>query len=96
MLNIVYLFARESFGPVFNRIKSSLRPNGIFVGQLFGVRDEWNKKETNIIFHTEAEARDLVRDMKIIEFTEEESDRTLASGTKKHSHIFHIIAQKIK
>lgn len=83
----------DTFLEVFDKIKESLKSGGIFVGQLFGVRDTWNKEETTMTFHTKEEVEKLISDMEIIEFTEEEKDDMPAVGDMKHWHVFHIITR---
>lgn len=84
-----------SLDSIMKNLKQSLKIKGVFVGQFFGINDSWNHEGSKIHFHTIEEVKELVSDLKIIEFTEEEIDRKLASGTPKHWHLFHIIAQKI-
>ncbi len=83
----------DTFGKVIKSIKESLVKNGIFCGQLFGVRDEWSSR-SKMTFHTREQAEKLFSDMEIIDFREEEKDGTIANGTPKHWHIFHFIARK--
>ncbi len=83
----------ENFYCVFQNIQESLVKGGIFCGQLFGDRDGWNTHAT-MTFHTQAQARELFHDMDILFFHEEEKDGATASGSTKHWHVFHVIAQK--
>lgn len=84
----------HTFNEVWNKIKNSLKSNGIFTGQFFGNNDEWNITGTNMTFKTESEVRDLLSGMEVIELTEEDKDSTTANGKPKHWHIFHVIAKK--
>ncbi len=86
-------YGKEDFATFFNRIKSSLTKNGVFVGQFFGISDGWNTSESDLIFHTREDVLLLLKDFKIIEFFEEEKDGTTAKGDLKHWHVFHVIAQ---
>src|SRR5258708_24742415 len=45
----------DKFKDVWNKIKSSIRKNGIFTGQFFGVNDEWNIPGKKMTFHTKDE-----------------------------------------
>jgi len=74
-------------------VKHTLKPGGIFVGQFFGIHDEWNTPGRPMTFLTREQAEELLRGLKIIEFTEEDVDSHVADGTPKHWHVFHIIAQ---
>ena len=85
---------RDVFDEVFIKMKKSLKPEGIFVGQLFGVNDDWAKLPTaKTTFHTKKEAKQLFKDWKLIRFVEQDRDGTLADGTPKHWHSFHIMAE---
>jgi len=85
---------KEQFNGVFARVKHALNPGGIFVGQFFGVNDEWNTPENRMTFFTREQAKDALKGMKVIEFREEDVDGHVADGSPKHWHVFHIIAQK--
>ena len=83
----------STFDTVFKSVKQSIVKGSIFCGQLFGSRDEW-KDDPKKTFHTEKEVENLLKDMEIIYFNEEENDSTTANGTPKHWHIFHFISRK--
>jgi SAM-dependent methyltransferase len=85
----------ERFHEVFARVKRALNPGGIFVGQFFGVHDEWNIPENRMTFFTRMQAEAELKDLNVIEFREEDVDSHVADGTPKHWHVFHIIAQKV-
>lgn len=87
-------YGPKKFKSFIKKIKDSLKPNGIFVGQLFGVNDSWNTRNKEIAFHTKDEALKLLSGLKIIEFKEEEKDGKTTSGQEKHWHLFHFIAEK--
>lgn len=84
----------ETFNIMFEKLKVSLKINGIFVGQFFGIKDEWNVPEKRMTFHTKEQVEDLLKGMHVIELREEEKDGTTASGNAKHWHIFHVIAER--
>jgi tellurite methyltransferase len=86
---------RNRFAEVFTRLKAALPPSGVFVGQFFGVNDQWNTPDRNMTFLTRAEARDLIRDLETIEFTEEDADGHVADGSPKHWHVFHILSRRL-
>jgi SAM-dependent methyltransferase len=87
---------RRRFGETFERIKGALRPGGIFVGQFFGVNDEWNKQENDFTFVTRREAEALLEGMEVLEMDEEERLGTVVSGEAKYWHVFHIMARKVE
>jgi SAM-dependent methyltransferase len=86
---------RTSFNDVVVRIKDSLKPGGIFTGQFFGIRDQWNVPDTSMTFLTRAQVDGLLSDMRVIELREEEHMGKTANGEAKYWHVFHIIAQKV-
>lgn len=85
---------QELFAPVFARLKAALKPGSIFVGQFFGVHDTWNTPDNQMTFLTREEAQHQLKGLEIVEFEEEDEDGTTADGTRKHWHIFHIIARQ--
>jgi tellurite methyltransferase len=87
---------RELFYTVFDRVKLALNPEGIFVGQFFGVHDQWNTPEraAAMTFLTREEAMQALQGLDVIEFEEEDIDSVVADGSPKHWHVFHIIARK--
>jgi tellurite methyltransferase len=84
----------EHFHLVFVRIKHALNTGGLFVGQFFGVHDEWNTPGNRMTFLTREQAEAELKDLRVLEFREEDVDSHVADGTPKHWHVFHIIAQK--
>lgn len=86
--------AEEHFHLVFFRIKQALHAGGLFVGQFFGVNDEWNTPESQMTFLTRDQAENELKGLKVLAFREEDVDGHVADGTPKHWHAFHIIAQK--
>ena len=85
----------DRFLMVWNSIKNSLKNGGVFTGQFFGVKDEWNTSKNNMTFHTLEEAKNLFKDFEILDFEEEEKDGQTADGQAKHWHVFHMIARKL-
>ena len=84
----------EQFHLVFVRIKKALHTGGLFVGQFFGVNDEWNTPGNQMTFLTKEQAVAELKGLRVLEFREEDVDSHVADGTPKHWHVFHIIAQK--
>jgi len=87
--------SKERFHEVFARVKRALNAGGIFVGQFFGVHDEWNIPGNLMTFFSRHQAEDELKGLKVVEFREEDVDSHIADGTPKHWHVFHIIAQKV-
>ncbi|BCL84641.1 tellurite resistance protein [Ktedonobacteria bacterium brp13] len=86
---------KELFSAVFTRLKTSLKPCGIFVGQFFGVHDTWNVSANHMTFFTREQALDELKGLDIATFDEEEVDGITADGTTKHWHVYHIIAYNL-
>ena len=86
---------RADFEAIFTKVKRSLVVGGIFTGQLFGDRDEWNVPSQSMTFLTIQGVERLLADMRILELVEEERDSpTVTSEQPKHWHVFHIISKK--
>ncbi len=85
---------RKAFTGVFTRIKRAIKPGGMFTGQFFGIRDEWNRPEYAMTFLKREQVDELLDDMRVWEVTEEDKMGTTAIGELKHWHVFHVIAQK--
>ena len=79
---------------MWQEICNSINSNGFFVGNLFGVNDEWNTPEDKRTFLNKQQVIELFNDFEIIDFKEFEKDRATALGKMKHWHIFEIIAKK--
>ena len=82
------------FASVFVRIKQAIRPGGVFAGQFFGPRDEWNKPGSNMTFVRREDIRGLMDGMRILELAEDDKEGCTATGATKHWHVFHVIGQK--
>ena len=85
---------KAHFAGVFERLKASLSPRGVFAGHFFGVNDEWNAAHRDMTFLTRVEAEALLRDLDTVELTEEDADGHKADGSPKHWHVFHILARR--
>jgi hypothetical protein len=82
-----------SFEEVFAKIKASLKPGGIFTGQMFGPNDFRNNQE-GMAMHSREEVETLLSDMEIIELEEEEYDGPTYSQGTKHWHVYTVVARK--
>lgn len=88
---------REQFYAVFEKVRQALNPDGIFVGQFFGIHDQWNTPEQagKMTFLSRDEALSALEGLDVIEFEEEDVDSVVADGSPKHWHVFHSIARKL-
>lgn len=84
----------DTFNEVLEKVIGSLKKGGVLVGQFFGDRDSWNVKDSGKTFHTIDEAKKTLSHMRIVEFREEEKDKSTALGVPKHWHVFHFIVIK--
>jgi SAM-dependent methyltransferase len=84
----------EQFAMTVQRLRDSVRPNGVLAATFFGKRDEWNVAGTNLTFSTRAEIEELFHDWDVIELTEVEEDGRVATGAPKHWHLYHLIARR--
>ena len=80
-----------SFPGLWDRIRSSIRPDGRFTGELFGDRDTWASTESHMTFFDAAGARALFDGLDVESFVEEEEDD---EEMPKHWHVFHVIARQ--
>ena len=85
---------KEKMDVVISNIKNSLKKEGIFVGQFFGIKDSWNSL-ADVYVYTEEKVKNLLSGLDIIYFQEEEKDGRTAMDGEKHWHIFHFIAKKL-
>ena len=85
---------RSEFENVVARITTSIKPGGVFVGQLFGIDDEWNTDDTKMSFHERIDVERIFDDFDKLLIHEVNEDGPIANGSSKHCHVFNIIAQK--
>lgn len=86
--------AQETFFQLFENIKKSLKPEGVFTGHFFGINDEWNDGKSKMTFHTKEQVENLLQGLTVIKLVEKESDKKTALGKLKHWHQFFVIAKK--
>lgn len=78
---------------VVQKIKKSLAPGGIFVGQFFGMEDAWQGRE-GIEFHTKDEVMQMLDGLEILKLHEEKGVGGTALQGDKFWHVFDVIARK--
>lgn len=84
----------DKFAQVFQKIKDALSPGGIFCGQFFGERDEWNILGGTMTFLKKEQVLELIHEFEPIEFKEIEKRRKTAAGNLKDWHVFDMILRK--
>ncbi len=87
-------YGKSGFKTFFKSIEKSLQKDGIIVGQFFGKKDSWNTKESQLVFHTKAEIKKMLKNFKILELIEEKQYKRTAEGQMKFWHVYHVIAKK--
>lgn len=85
---------KDTFYDVMDNIKSAVRSNGLFIGNIFGVNDEWNKDKRPMTFLKKDDISRLFQGFRILKLIEEDIDGNLANGDPKHWHLFMIVAKK--
>jgi SAM-dependent methyltransferase len=84
-----------TFNKVLKKILKSIKPGGIFCGQLFGLNDSWNAEGREMTFLSKENALKPFIDFEKIYFEEKEKAGTTAAGVQKHWHVFNVIAKKL-
>jgi len=85
---------KSDFKVLWSKIVVSLKSGGVFVGQLFGINDEWNVDGSELAFHSKEEVKELLTGLEVLKLEEVDKDGKLSNGNPKHWHVFHIIARK--
>ena len=85
---------KNYFYQMWAEICSNIKNNGYFVGNFFGINDEWNTKNDKRTFLSKEEVMKLFNNFEILEIKEIEKDKPTAEGKMKHWHIIEIIARK--
>jgi membrane dipeptidase len=82
----------DEFAAVWRRIVDSLHPGGRFSGQLLGERDDW--AGSGVVVHTRAQVAELFEPFEVEAINEFDGDGSTAVGTRKHWHLYHVVARK--
>lgn len=85
---------KNYFEKLWKKIISSIDTEGYFVGNFFGLNDEWKKTKETMTFLSKEQVIDLFKEFEIINFKEVEKDALTGMGKMKHWHIYIIIAKK--
>jgi len=82
----------EDFDALWRRVRGALRPGGMLVVQLFGVRDG-AAGTSGMTFHTLAQVQGLLAGLDLLHWREEDEPGTSFTGPK-HWHVFHVVARR--
>jgi membrane dipeptidase len=82
-----------AFPAVWAKIAASLRPGGRFCGQLFGDHDDW--AGSGVVVQTRDELADLLIPFEVERLDEVDEDGSTAVGTRKHWHVYHLVARRL-
>ena len=69
---------------VFAALLGSVKPAGLFTGQLFGLNDSWNTPESGMNFHSRSDVEQLLRGWTVLDLTEEDRPGKTKLGEDKH------------
>ena len=82
---------KENFEDAWSNIRKSIVKGGLFSGNFFGEKDEWNElRQVN-----KEELQKMLKGFELIFFSEEETDKESATGPMKHWHVFEVTALKL-
>jgi tellurite methyltransferase len=88
----LFFMKQERIIKVLESIKDSLKPNGIFCGQILGCEDDWaNLPNINTLEKKDIEQ--VFEGFKIRKFDEVKRKGLMAGGNKKFWHYFDLIIQ---
>lgn len=85
---------KDYFRQMWIEICLNIKNDGYFVGNFFGINDEWNTPNAKMTFFSKKEVIELFNDFEILEIQEIEKDKPTAEGKMKHWHTIEIIAKK--
>ncbi|MEO7665051.1 MAG: class I SAM-dependent methyltransferase, partial [Candidatus Limnocylindrales bacterium] len=82
----------EAFPRFWQHVRERLRPGGILVANVFGIRDTWVGDPT-MTFVDRAGAQRLVEGLEVIAIDEEDADGNSFDGAK-HWHVFDLVVRR--
>jgi tellurite methyltransferase len=89
----LFFLPRKDFDEFWPRLVVSLKPGGIFAGQLLGPRDDWATR--GYATHTALEVAALFEGFELLHYEEAERDGTTVTGEAKHWHVFHVVGRRL-
>jgi SAM-dependent methyltransferase len=80
----------DAFPRVWRSLRTSLKPGGVFAGELFGVHDDWASRP-GMNTHDRAGVERLLMGLDVVSLIEDDRDGRSFEGPK-HWHVFHVVA----
>jgi len=87
----LFFLPPNDFDRVWARVRTALRPGGVFLGQFLGPRDDWAPR--GYATHDADAVRGLLAGWDIQHWEEVERAGQTAVGNPKYWHVFHVVAQ---
>lgn len=92
--SVLSFLSGNDFDDVVHKIIASLNSGGIFVGNFFGPKDEWNVSSTKKTFVDEHDLKKYFADTEILLCKEQYEIQEGAAGKPKQWHLFTLVARK--
>lgn len=89
----LFFLPPDEFAKFWPLVVNAVKPGGLLSTQLLGVNDDWTERGYSV--HTSEQVEDLMEPFEVLVQEEVERDGETALGTKKHWHVFHIVARKL-
>ena len=90
----MHYLSKEEFKTLVNKIYDSLNPNGDFIAEFLGNKDDWAKNDPDNAFISLKELREIMGNRFEIEaFREHEVDKPTLEGEQKHWHTVSVITR---
>lgn len=87
----LFFLPPTEFERLWARVRTALRPGGVFLGQFLGPRDDWAARGYST--HDADAVRELLAGWQVHHWQEDERPGRTATGTPKYWHVFHVVAQ---
>jgi len=98
---VLFFLSTPEIEALFERVRTSIRPGGLFLGQFLGPNDTWvnpqpgSPIDSPLTPHTQGEIEDLLSGFELLHHEEVERDGATAWGERKHWHVTHVIARRL-
>lgn len=88
----LFFLPKRDFDGLWSRIRTALRPRGLFCGQLLGPNDDWGRDGCTT--HDRAQVDHLFAGFEFHHRDEVDRDGETVLKKPKHWHVHHIVARK--